>query len=351
MSERSSDVFPTIKPAKYWERENNKIRCLNCFRKCLVTPGSTGFCKTRSATDDGKFVTTVYGALSSMSLNPIEKKPLHHYFPGSYALTVGTWSCNLICPWCQNYELSKTTPDPRTDRFISPEILIKTAEERKADGISFSFNEPSLLAEYALDVIPLATEKGLYAQFVTNGTMSLNLMSDLFKAGLTGMTVTVKGRKIPSMQYTGQDTEHTWKVIQEAQRLGIHVEIVLLIVTGFSDDEHTFQEISSNIKEKLSLDTPLHVNSYFPAYEYHQPSTSASVLDKAYQIAKNEGLNYVYVGNVSQDPRQNTYCPQCGTLLLERSVLGLKDWHITDENQCPHCKEEIPIVRHLEYMK
>jgi len=334
---------PTVRLAIFWEKSGTGVRCLNCFRSCTITPGGEGFCKTRRATQDGSLETLVYGAIASLGVNPIEKKPMNHFWPGSHALTIGTWSCNLKCPWCQNWELSKTVPHPSRMNYVPPEELVGIAVAKHTNGVSFSFNEPTLLAEYALDVFPLAREKGLYCQYVTNGSMSIPVLESLARAGLTGLTVTIKGRRDAAREITGQNTDHTWEFLSHAKNLGLSVEVVLLAVTGFADDERTVHEISSRIVTELSVDTPFHINAYFPAYKYAAPPTSFSALNRAHEITRDEGLRFVYIGNV-EDQRQNTNCPDCGTLLIERSILGLSSWKLTTANKCPVCCSLIPIV-------
>ena len=325
----------------YEKREDDKVRCETCARFCTILPGKLGFCKTRKNLN-GKLFTLEYGNISSISPNPIEKKPFFHFHPGSYALTVGSWSCNFTCPWCQNWDISKTHPEAEKPNFISPEELIELVEKCNCQGTSISFNEPTLMLEYSLDVFKLARKKGYYNTFVTNGYMSLKALELLAESGLNAMNIDVKGCEGSVKKYCKADVKHVWKVIKRAKELGVHVELTTLVIPTVNDSEKCLREIARKIA-KLDDEIPWHITRYFPAYKFSLPPTPIQTLEKARRIGIEEGLKYVYLGNVPGHLFENTYCPNCGELLIERYVFDVVKIRLKDK-KCPKCEEEIPIV-------
>lgn len=319
-----------------------KARCLTCARRCLLSPGQKGFCKTRE-NRDGKIVTLVYGLLSSISANPMEKKPFYHLFPGDLALTCGTWSCNFTCPWCQNWEISKCPPDPNLGYgYVSPEQFVRLAQEEGCQGVSLSFNEPTLLLEWAVELFPLAKQAGLHTTFITNGYMSEEALELLIAAGLDGANVDWKGGPEAVEKFCGADFETVVKNTRLLKLHNVHVEITTLVIPGVNDDEETLRFLAKLIAEELGSTTPWHVTRYFPAYQFRAPATPVSFLEKAKEIGEAAGLKFVYVGNVPGHPDQNTYCPSCKALLIERDGINLVASYIRS-NICPRCQEGLPI--------
>ncbi len=296
---------------------NGKVRCKTCERRCEISPGDLGWCKTRR-NRDGILVTETYGAVSSIAVNPIEKKPFYHFYPGTLNLTAGSWSCNFACPWCQNWDISKAVP-PRLEDFLSPEQFMETACREKCSGISISFNEPTLSLEWSLDVFRLARRRGLYNTYVTNGYMTAEALSMLIDAGLDAMNVDVKGDASAVLKFCGGiDVEKIWARCRAARSRHVHVEITTLVIPGVNDTEATLGYIARRIVEEIGRDAPWHVTAYRPAYKFDAPATPVSTLERAYQIGKASGLEYVYTGNVPGHPHDNTYCPQCNSLLIRR---------------------------------
>uniref|UniRef100_A0A7C4P088 AmmeMemoRadiSam system radical SAM enzyme n=1 Tax=Thermodesulfobacterium geofontis TaxID=1295609 RepID=A0A7C4P088_9BACT len=336
-----------IKEALLQERLNGEVKCLTCERKCIISEGATGFCKTRKNIG-GKLYTLVYGEISSLSANPIEKKPLYHFWPGTLALTVGTWSCNFTCPWCQNYEISKAPEMIGKGTYISPENFIEIMKKLNCQGTSISFNEPTLLLEYAVDVFKLAKSYGYYNTYVTNGYMSEKALELLIEAGLDGMNIDIKGDKKVVKLYCNADVEKVWRNAKIAKEKGVWVEITTLVIPGVNDDINILKEIAKRIKDELGEETPWHVNRYFPAYEFYRkiyvPPTPIKTLEEGIEIGKDIGLKYVYCGNVPGHKFENTYCPDCGTLLIKRYALSVLEYNISKDKRCPNCKKKIPIV-------
>ncbi|NIU81495.1 AmmeMemoRadiSam system radical SAM enzyme, partial [Candidatus Bathyarchaeota archaeon] len=300
--------------ALLWEKEEKRIRCEVCERRCLIPEGKTGFCGARLHWHGTLYVLT-YGNISSMSNNPMSKKPFFHFHPGEYALSIGSWGCNATCPWCQNYRISKTTANETGCSYLSPNEFVRKAE-RRAAGTSFTFNEPvSTLFEYSLDVMPRARQRKLFNTYVTNGYMTEETLSKLVEAGLDAAQIDVKGCK-KAETWTALNVEYVWRNAQLLKRKGVDVEITTLIIPTINDDEACLRTIAHRIKEELGEETPWHVTRYYQAYKAAEkglPSaTPVEAVEKAYKIGKDVGLKFVYTGNVPGHRWENTYCPNCG---------------------------------------
>jgi len=340
--------LPNVKESPLQESlGRGKARCLVCERRCVLGEGERGFCKTRMNIE-GKIYTLVYGDLSALESRPIEIKPFYHFWPGSTALTFSTWSCNFICPWCQNWHLSKTEPEPYDARYISPERVVETALKRGDEGTCVSFNEPLMLFEYSLDVFKLAREKGLYNTYVSNGYMTLEALKMLREAGLDGLKIDVKGSREEYLRFNKAYVDVVWRNAREAKSMGIHVEIVYLVVTKATDDENTILETIERHLKELGPETPLHFTRYYPAYKYNEPPTPVEKLEWAYRQARKMGVLYPYIGNVPGHAYENTYCPECGEVLVKRYGLMIIRYRITEDKKCPVCGAEISIAgRHV----
>jgi len=341
---------PTVRRSRFYENlSNGQVRCGTCERRCAIAVGKVGFCKTRRNID-GNLFTLVYGDISSISANPIEKKPFFHFWPGSYALTIGTWGCNFSCPWCQNWEISRYAPNPETANYTSPERLVEMAIEEKCQGVSVSFNEPTLLLEYSLDLFPLARGKGLYNTYVSNGYMTLEALKALREAGMDAIKFDLKGTAETYKEYCGAKVDIVWRNIAESKRLGMHVEVVTLLVPGVNDSESQILEVSRRLKEAAGPETPLHFTRFHPSHKMtDRSSTPIRTLETAHEIAKKEGLLYVYIGNVPGHRLENTYCHNCGTLLIQRYGFNIANYSISKDGRCPKCRNPVPIAgSHVE---
>ncbi|MBI5253373.1 MAG: AmmeMemoRadiSam system radical SAM enzyme [Euryarchaeota archaeon] len=339
--------LPTVRESQLYEKLNGKVKCSICERRCVIAEGGRGFCKTKTNIE-GRLYTLVYGDISALESRPIEIKPFFHFYPGSTALTFSTWSCNFHCPWCQNWHLSRSEPKPEEANFISPERMIGTALKNKDEGLCVSFQEPTLLFEYSLDVFKIAREKRLYSCWVSNGYLTLEALRMLASAGMDAIKIDMKGDENVYKKYCGGlDVNVVWRNAREAKKLGMHVEIVNLVITDVNDDEACLNEIIQRHIKELGADTPLHFTRYYPAYKFSNPSTRIETLEKAYEVAKKAGVLYPYIGNMPGHRYENTYCPNCGELLIKKLGFSVLDYKIKDK-KCPSCGEEIPIVgRHV----
>lgn len=336
---------PRIRPAILQEKERDRVRCLACERRCLLRERERGYCRTRQNIE-GVLYTLVYGEIApdetGIALNPIEKKPLYHFRPGTRCVTVGTWSCNFPCPWCQNWWLSKRPEAIGTGYYLDPDGFIALAVDLGAEGTSFSFNEPTLLLEYALDVFPIAREKGLYNTYVTNGYMTLEALDLLVKGGLDAVNIDIKGDEEVYRRYCGAEVDVVWRNARQAKQRGVWVELTTLLIPGVNDKDELIRGIARRILEELGPDTPWHLTGYYPAYRFHAPPTPKGTVERAWEIGRSEGLRFVYIGNFPGHPMQNTYCPSCGLLLVERAGFEVRSLRIGD-SRCPRCGLFIPI--------
>jgi len=337
---------PSVREATLYEKlRNHKVKCGLCERRCVIHPGNRGFCKTR-LNMDGALLTLIYGDLSALESRPIEIKPFFHFWPGSTALTFSTWSCNFDCVWCQNHHLSKAEPNPtKSSHFFHPEKIVNLALHQQDDGLCASFQEPTLLTEWVLPVFRLGSDKGRYSCYVSNGYMTLEALKLLKEAGMTGLKIDVKGDKETYKKYCGgADVEKVWRNAKEAKKMGFHVEIVNLVVPGVNDDEECLRWIIKNHLKTLGAEAPLHFTRYNPAYKFSSPSTKVEVLEKAYNMARKEGLTYPYLGNVQGHKYENTYCPNCGDMLIQRYGYTITLYKVTEDKKCSKCGQLIPIT-------
>jgi len=291
----------------------------------------------------GVLYNLVYGRLSCLESRPIEIKPFFHYWPGSTALTFSTWSCNFDCPWCQNHEISKNLP-PSDSRTHTPEDVLSLAISRGDQGLCASFQEPTLAAEFAIDLFHLGRDKAMYACFVSNGYMTSEVLRSLSESGMDGINIDLKG---PPEVYEafcgGASPTPVLRNMRLAKELGLHVEVVNLLVTGANDDLSSIEWIIDQHLKTVGEDVPLHFTRYYPAYRYRKGPTSVKILEEAVLLARRRGIRFAYVGNVPGHAFENTYCPECGELAIERRGYGLIRLRLKGGFRCRRCGESLPI--------
>lgn len=310
-------------------------RCLVCERRCIIKKGGKGHCKTR-INEDNIIYTLNYDNISSISINPIEKKPLFHFYPGSRALTVGFWSCNFDCPWCQNYDISKV--EPQFNKHLTPDEFVNLGLANSCEGTSLSFNEPTVFLEWGIEVFKFARKKGLYNTIVTNGYMTEEALNLFIDAGLDAANVDIKGDKKNYQNYCHADDSIVWRNCKIMREKNIHVEITTLIIPTVNDDLNIISDIGEHMCNDFGDATPWHLTRYFPSYKFSAPPTPIKFLEDAYEVAKNIGLTFVYIGNVPGHPYEDTYCPNCGDVLIKRSGMSVITMKIEKNCVCPNCK-------------
>jgi pyruvate formate lyase activating enzyme len=309
----------------------------------LIQEGKLGVCGTR-VNIDGSVKTLVYGNVSSINNNPIEKKPFFHFAPGTKALTVGSWGCNASCPFCQNFDISKRKPTPELTRYVSPDKFVTMAQDRKSEGTSISFSEAAtLMLEWNLEVFRIARDRGLYNTIVTNGYMTPEALDLMIDAGLDAANVDVKGCEPQVRKICGIALEPVLENIKHMIEGGIHVELTTLVVPGLSDDIDCLETLAKWIVENTGSKTPWHVNRYYPAYEYTEPATSLELLIQTRDMARKTGLEFVYIGNVGRKGLEDTICPNCGTLCYERLRLLSRNIATNAEGNCSKCGHDLGI--------
>jgi len=328
----------------YVKLGGDKVQCTLCERRCVIDPDQLGTCQTRKNID-GRLHTLVYGDLSGVESRPIEIKPFFHYWPGSTALTFSTWSCNFDCPWCQNHDLSKSRPRPERSYSVPPVRIVEMALESGDQGLCASFQEPTLLTDWALDVFFIGKERGLYCCYVSNGYMTLEALDLLRRSGLDGLKIDVKGDDRAYKGFCGSvDAGVPWRNAQAAKKMGIHVEIVNLVIPGVNDSRSTVASVIDKHLKYLGSETPLHFTRYLPAYKFRAPATEVRVLELAREAAWRAGVRYPYVGNVPGHSYEDTFCPECGECVIARHGYTILSYKVTGEKRCPKCGAVIPIA-------
>ena len=328
----------------YEKLEDNKVHCGLCAHSCKISPGKRGFCKVRE-NKGGNLYTLIYGTVSSEAIDPIEKKPLYHYYPGSYAYSVGSIGCNFRCKHCQNWSISQACLEDSFTVDIPPEELIERALTTKSKSIAWTYNEPTIWHEYTYESSKLAKNVGLTAVYVTNGYMTPEALLHIAPY-LDAANIDIKA--FNEKFYHDVASAKLGPVLEAsafAKKLGIHIEITTLIIPGINDSLEELRELSRWVYKNMGSETPLHFTRFHPQYQMQDLSpTPVQTMQEACQIANEEGLNYVYLGNVPGSERNNTFCPNCGKMLISRSLFAIEKYEITPEKTCPICGENIPIV-------
>lgn len=329
--------------ARLYDRlEGGTVRCGTCQRRCLIRPGRLGWCRTRR-NEEGQLFSLIYGEVSSVAVNPIEKKPVFHYYPGSRWLSLGSVGCNFRCPGCQNWEISHWTRGSMSTRYVSPERAVAEAKTAGCIGLSWTFNEPTLWFEYTVDAARAAKQAGLHTNYVTNGAITEDALRavasdlDVFRADIKGFSDATY-RRIGHLARAQEIRE----VVQAAKGLGMHVEVVTNIVPGLNDSDAELANIAGWIAEALGADTPWHVTRFFPHLRLaHLRPTPIQRLERGHAIGLEAGLRYVYVGNVPGHPWANTYCHSCGRLVIERRAFAVVRNELRS-GSCPACGQRLP---------
>jgi pyruvate formate lyase activating enzyme len=304
-----------------------------------------GVCRTR-VNINGSVKTLVYGNVSSINNNPIEKKPFFHFAPSTRALTVGSWGCNASCPFCQNFEISKQQPIPELTRYMSPKQFVEIARKRGSEGTSISFSEAAtLMLEWNLEVFKIAREQGLYNTIVTNGYMTSEALDFMIDAGLDAANVDVKGCEPQVRKICGIALQPVLDNIIHMIERGVHVELATLVVPGLSDDRECLETLARWILDNTDSKTPWHLNRYHPAFEYKEPSTSIELLKEAREMALKTGLEFVYIGNVGTKGFEDTVCPKCNKLCYERRWHSSRNAATGVDGTCNNCGYDLAIRR------
>jgi pyruvate formate lyase activating enzyme len=327
----------------YEKLENKKVSCHLCARKCLINSGGTGFCLVRK-NEEGTLFSLNYAKAISAAIDPLEKKPLAHFNPGASVMSVATVGCNFRCQFCDNWMISQEKKI--TGKHFPPEDVVKAARDNGCEGISYTYTEPTIFFEYAYDTAKLARQVGFFNTFVTNGYMTPEAVKTIAPY-LDAATVDFKGGADPEFYKTYSSVPSVtpiFEALKEMRRNNIHIEITNLIVPKAGDSIERIKGLAKWVAEGIGKDTPFHLLRFHPDYQVTTiPSTPIATLEKAYVAAKEEGLNYVYIGNMPGHPSENTYCPNCNEVLIKRYNFVITQWNLTRDMRCPVCGHEIPI--------
>jgi pyruvate formate lyase activating enzyme len=333
----------------YQKLPNDKVRCTACARYCEVNKNQIGLCGVRGNVN-GKLELFVYGKVITGHVDPIEKKPVIHYRPGSKVFSIATTGCNWLCKYCQNYDISQRRKVEGQD--MTPEEVVKTTLEYGADGIAYTYNQPSIFIEFARDCGVIARKNGLYNIFVSNGydtPETVHMMNEF----LDCITVDFKGSAEPQFtrRYIGvPDPKPIFDTLLEIRdKTKIHVEITDLIVPQVGDNLDYARKLCKFIYDEFGPEMSIHFLRFHPDYKMMEfESTPVETLEKHYAIAKEEGLSYAYLGNVPGHPLEHTYCAGCNEIAVKRYGFDIVEWNLDQNNKCKFCGNQIPIIGTLD---
>lgn len=329
----------------YEELSHRQVRCNLCGRHCVIAEGQRGLCLAR-VNEGGVLFTESYARSCSATIDPIEKKPLFHFHPGAQVYSVASPFCNFFCSFCDNWMISQQRNLTYT-KELTPQSVVNAAQRLGCQGISYTYTEPTVFFEWAYDSAKLAHEKGLFNTFVTNGYLTSEAVTTI-SPYLDAATVDFKGGGDPVFyrdQMRVPQVEPIYKCLLEMKHCGIHIEITNLLVPKYGDSMTHLRDLATWIRENLGEETPFHLLRFFPNYELIDvPQTPVSTVEEARKIAVDVGLRYVYAGNIPGHPWENTYCPQCHELLIERHGFNVRKWVITPDKNCPKCRTKIAVT-------
>jgi pyruvate formate lyase activating enzyme len=333
------EIAPGVVDADWWHRlDDGRLQCDLCPRYCKLREGQHGFCYVRE-NRDGKMAMTSYGRATGYCIDPIEKKPLNHFYPGSSVLSFGTVGCNLGCRFCQNWDISKSREDSRLAAHAAPRDVALAAVENGCQSVAFTYNDPIIFAEYAIDCAIEAHERGIKTVAVTNGYMGEEARKD-FYAHMDAANIDLKAFTedfyhkvcfahlepvLDTLKWVHNETD-TW------------LEITTLLIPGHNDSEEEVEKLCAWVAAELGPDVPLHFTAFHPDYKMLDvPPTPASTLTRARQQGLAAGLHHVYTGNVHDETGQSTYCAGCSKLVIDRDGYRIKAWHLDAKHCCKNC--------------
>lgn len=329
--------------AKFYETEGERVRCLLCPHACLISDGRRGICGVRE-NRAGKLYSLIYGLASSIHPDPIEKKPLFHFMPGTTSLSFGSFGCNLTCRHCQNYSISRASVDDGGLMPISPKDVVLRAKESGAESVSWTYNEPIIWHEFTTVASKAAHDAGLKTSYVTNGFISEEPLREL-KGTIDAMNIDVKAFKEDFYKKVcGGRLAPVLKTCKIAADLGIHVELTYLVIPGYNDSQEEIANFSRWVANSVGRETPVHFSAFHPDYRLRDVErTPITTMDLAFDSAVAAGLEFVYIGNVHAGDRESTHCPKCGALVIKREGFYIRKVALKG-NRCADCGGSMNIV-------
>ena len=333
--------MPESKPhvALLWKKEGASLRCNLCNRHCLIPQGKRGGCGVRE-NQKGTLIALTYGRPCSVAVDPIEKKPFNHFWPGSSVLSLSTVGCNFHCAFCQNWTISQAKPEDFNAEFVEPELIVQAAIENNCQGIAYTYTEPTVFFEYCNDIAKLAAREKLYNVFVTNGYMTQDMLK--LAKWMDAANVDLKSFSDEFYMKTcgGVHIQPILDNIKWMRKHKIHVEVTTLVVPGENDTPAELKKISE-WAAGVDKDMPLHFSRFHPDYKMMDKQiTPAKTLEIAYKQAEEAGVKYVYVGNIPGHDGESTYCPKCNHLLIQRKGFFVNKTELDEKKTgffCPEC--------------
>ncbi len=330
--------------ARYYEKlENKKVKCKLCPRECTVADLERGYCGVRE-NRDGVYYTLVYGRPCTYHVDPIEKKPLFHFLPGTGAFSLAAAGCNIHCKFCQNWEISQVRPEQIDNIELPPEKVVKAAENYNCRSIAFTYTEPVVFTEYVLDTAESAGDSEVKTVVISNGYYQKEPLKDLASC-LDAVKIDLKAfTEKFYKEYCDGELKPVLEALELLASKEIWFEIVTLLLPGLNDSEEEIKKLSKWIKKNLGSHVPLHFSRFHPTYQMKNlPPTPAKSITRAREAARAEGLDFVYVGNLPGHDYESTYCPKCDKLLIKRFGYYVNKVNLKD-GKCPECDTKIPGV-------
>ncbi len=329
----------TSHPARWWHAlDDGRIQCDLCPRDCKLHEGQRGACFVRKM-EAGKMVLTTYGRSSGFCVDPIEKKPLNHFYPGSSVLSFGTAGCNLACKFCQNWDISKSKDMDRLMESASPEAIARVARKLGCESVAFTYNDPVIFAEYALDTAAACHALGIKTVAVTAGFMHKEPLVE-FYAAMDAANVDLKGftNDFYVKYCAGQLQPILDTLIYLKRETSVWFEITTLLIPTLNDSDEEIRALSAWVGRELGPDVPLHFSAFHPDWKMNDlPPTPPATLSRARKIAQEAGLNYVYTGNVHDLEGGTTFCPSCHAPLIVRDWYEIPEYRLSADGHCPDC--------------
>jgi pyruvate formate lyase activating enzyme len=339
-AERSTEQ---LKEAMFYERlDEQAVRCHLCPHTCKITESRRGICGVRE-NQQGKLYSIVYGKVVAQAIDPIEKKPLFHFYPGSTAYSIATVGCNFRCRNCQNYDISQMPKDQKRiiGEYIAPHEIVAIAKRHECKSIAYTYVEPTIFFEYAYEIAQLARPEGICNVFVSNGYISEEAIRTLAPY-LDAINIDLKSFS-EEVYHTncGAHLQPVLDAIKLYRKLGVWVEITTLVIPTLNDTDEEFRAIAEFIKS-VGIEIPWHISQFYPTYQLtNLPRTPVATLHRARDIGREVGLRYVYEGNVPGEGGESTYCYHCGALLINRYGFYIRENQLTSDAKCPNCGTQI----------
>ena len=342
------DKINNMHEAKFYKKlDNNNVQCQLCSHFCVIQDNNIGICRTRKNTG-GKLYTLVYGYPIALNVDPIEKKPLFHFMPGSFTYSLGTLGCNFRCANCQNWDISQAASiENKTQSmdFIEPKKIIEEAINNRCKSISYTYTEPTIFTEYALDIMKLARKHNLKNIWISNGFMSEECL-DAILPYLDAINIDLKSMDDDFYRDNcGARIQPVLDNIKAIKKSGAHLEITTLIIPTLSDSPEMLKRAAEFIALELDSNVPWHVSKFSANISWklkNLPDTSKNLIYQGYEIGKNASLKYVYAGNIPGNKKENTYCPKCGELAISR--FGYNIERLDNKGKCANCGNDLCIT-------